>query len=113
MHHVDMRADELREPNANGTDTASRDQRHDMWQEVWGHRTRFFKTCCLYSSNVIVGLMTAIVGPTLLDLQVQVHSDVGTMAFLLTSRAAAHAVGAAASKFFARHSFSRSFDPPS
>lgn len=70
-----------------------------MWDQVVEHRMRFLKTWCFYCCYITMGLLTALVGPTLLDLKLQVQEqDLRTVSLTITTRAAGTAIGAFISK---------------
>lgn len=70
------------------------------WSQIPDHGMSFLKSCCAYSAHLVVGLMAAIIGPTLLDLRLQVNSDLTTVASVVTFRAVGHAVGSLMSESF-------------
>ena len=61
-------------------------------------RTKFIKTIILFLSFSSLGCQLAVVGPTLLDLQLQVDTSLEEISLILPARSAGYALGAIASK---------------
>lgn len=70
-----------------------------VWEEIRNHRIRFLKTISLWIGYMAVGMGLAIAGPTLLDLQQQVKTDITQISFLLTSRAGGFVIGSLISEY--------------
>ena len=62
------------------------------------HKVRALKTLGLLSCYMNLSMVGGIVGPALLDLRQQVQTDITTISFALTARAAGHAIGSLISK---------------
>lgn len=69
-----------------------------FWIQIKDHKVRFLKTLVLLTGYFGLGLLSAIVGPTLLDLRHQVQSSLTEVSFALTARAGGHALGSLMSK---------------
>lgn len=61
--------------------------------EIKEHKVRFVKTIVLQLMLMGMGILSGIVGPTLLDLRQQVQTDLKTISYVLTARAGGHGIG--------------------
>lgn len=65
----------------------------DIVNQIRTYKGRAWKTACLLSGMLYMGLASGIVGPTLLDLKIQVQEGLNHIAFALTARALGQASG--------------------
>lgn len=63
------------------------------------NKQRIIKTFALYASFVVVGLTCAIIGPSLLDLQLALSTTYEEIAYALSGRSSGYALGSFISKF--------------
>lgn len=67
--------------------------------QIRAHKLRFIKTLCIYVAEIVVGLCSGVVGPTLLDLQLAADTDLDQITYTLPARAGGYAFGSFISKY--------------
>ena len=70
-----------------------------LFNEIVEHKYRSLKTLTLYLTFIIQGFYLALIGPTILDLQIAVNVDIEQITFILPSRSAGYALGAVICKY--------------
>lgn len=66
--------------------------------ELKKHKLAFFKTSTLYASFIMIGLTSAIAGPTILDLQLATGVAYDKITLILPGRSGGYALGSLTSK---------------
>ena len=64
-----------------------------LLEQIRRHPLRVVKSLALYSSFVCIGMSLGIVGPTMLDLQLEVSTTIDKITYVLPGRAGGYAAG--------------------
>src|SRR2546421_10918368 len=68
-------------------------------QEIKTHPMRFSKSIAVFFINVSFGLVSGLLGPTLLDLQIQVGASIDKIAYVMPARSVGIVLGSLMSGF--------------
>ena len=65
-----------------------------VFEQIKTHKVRFIQTLALYLAFLSNGLVSGIIGPTLLDLQISANATFNDITFVIPARSGGYAAGA-------------------